>query len=147
MADHLSPEARSANMGRVKGANTGPEVQVRKIAHRLGLRFRLHRRDLPGTPDLVLPRHKVAIFVHGCFWHRHKGCSRATTPKTRETFWLAKFEATVRRDAQHEVALIALGWRVLTIWECEIKDRQLIEQRLIISAQNVKQEDKCITMP
>ncbi len=130
MVDHLSPEARSVNMSRSRGANTSPEVAVRRIAHRMGLRFRLHRRDLPGTPDLLLPRHRLAVFVHGCFWHRHAGCSRATTPQSRTAFWLKKFSATVERDVRQEAALGALGWKVLTIWECDIKRPGLVEARL-----------------
>lgn len=122
MVDRLTPERRSWLMSRVKGKHTGPEMIVRRAAHALGLRFRLHRKDLPGRPDLVFPRHKVALFVHGCFWHRHPGCRLASTPKSRTEFWQAKFDANVARDAAAEEALRAAGWRVVTVWECETRN-------------------------
>ena len=128
--DKLDPEHRSWNMARVHGKNTGPEMRVRRIAHRLGLRFRLHRPDLPGKPDLVFPRHGVAVFVHGCFWHRHADCSRASIPATRRDFWEAKFEANVARDEKQQAALAGAGWTVLVLWECELKDERKIEERL-----------------
>jgi len=108
-------------MSRVRGKNTTPEIRVRRAAHALGLRFRLHRKDLPGKPDLIFPKHRVAIFVHGCFWHRHPGCSKTSTPKSRKGFWQAKFDANVERDTRVAEELAALGWRVVTIWECETK--------------------------
>lgn len=111
--------ARSWLMSRVRGKNTTPELVVRRTAHSLGYRFRLHRRDLPGTPDLVFVRKRAVIFVHGCFWHRHKGCSKTTTPKSRVEFWKNKFNANVRRDLRTRTDLETAGWRVLTIWECE----------------------------
>lgn len=122
MVDRVSAARRSANMARVKGKNTVPELKVRRIAHRMGLRFRLHRSDLPGKPDLVFPKHRLAVFVHGCFWHRHEGCSRATMPATRTAFWTQKFDATVERDARQLTELERLGWRVLVLWECDLKD-------------------------
>lgn len=128
--DKLDPERRSANMARVRGKDTAPEMRVRRVAHRLGLRFRLHRKDLPGRPDLVFPKHRLAVFVHGCFWHRHPGCSRASTPATRSDFWQAKFKGNVARDQRQQEALEALGWRVLILWECELKDDALIAARL-----------------
>jgi DNA mismatch endonuclease (patch repair protein) len=128
--DHLTPESRSVLMARIRSSDTGPELAVRKLAHRMGLRFRLKRRDLPGTPDLVFPRHKLAVFVHGCFWHRHRGCARATTPKSRTEFWFSKFETNVARDKRTNAALRKLGWRVLTIWECELKDENHLRERL-----------------
>jgi DNA mismatch endonuclease (patch repair protein) len=128
--DHLDPERRSANMSRVRGKNTEPELKVRRLLHHLGLRFRLHRKDLPGRPDLVLPKHRLAIFVHGCFWHRHVGCRRATTPATRVDFWNAKFAATVERDARQLEELAGQGWRVLVVWECELKDETALEDRV-----------------
>jgi DNA mismatch endonuclease (patch repair protein) len=112
---------RSALMAKVRGKNTTPEIKVRKILHAMGLRFRLHRRDLPGSPDIVLPRHKIAIFVHGCFWHRHDSCRLATSPKTRKDFWQGKFDANLSRDRRNEAALRASGWTTATIWECETK--------------------------
>jgi DNA mismatch endonuclease (patch repair protein) len=105
-------------------------MQVRRILHRNGLRFRLHRRDLPGTPDIVLPSRRTVIFVHGCFWHRHKGCSRASTPTINSERWRLKFERNVARDAETHAALRELGWTVLVIWECELKNEAELENRL-----------------
>ncbi len=117
-------------MARIRGRDTTPELMVRRIAHRMGLRFRLQRKDLPGCPDLVLPKHRLAVFVHGCFWHRHEGCRYASTPKSRVAFWTAKFEANVVRDARQEAALRELGWQVLTIWQCETRGVAAVERRL-----------------
>ncbi len=103
---------------------------VRRAAHALGYRFRLHRKDLPGRPDLVFPSRRAVIFVHGCFWHRHPGCRMASTPKTRVEFWSAKFDRNVQRDAAVIDALEAAGWRVLVIWECETRDRKWLEDKL-----------------
>lgn len=121
---------RSHIMRSVRQAHTGPEMVVRKVLHGLGLRFRLQRRDLPGTPDVVLPRHRTAIFVHGCFWHRHPGCRKATMPKTRVEFWRDKFDRNVARDCEKESALVQAGWHVLTIWECETRDPDALAIRL-----------------
>jgi DNA mismatch endonuclease (patch repair protein) len=117
-------------MASVKGKNSKPEIAVRSIAHRLGYRFRLHRRDLAGTPDLVFPRRQKLIFVHGCFWHRHRNCSRTTTPKTRAAFWAQKFSDNVKRDARAQRRLRAEGWDVLVVWECETFERESLEARL-----------------
>ena len=122
--------SRSDIMRAVKRAHTGPEIVVRQVLHALGLRFRLHCRDLPGSPDIVLPRFRTAVFVHGCFWHRHPGCRYASTPKSRQEYWLSKFEANVQRDAKKEAQLCELGWRVLVIWECETKSLEALEARL-----------------
>lgn len=119
-------------MAQVKGKDTGPEMAVRRLLHALGYRFRLHRRDLPGKPDIVLPRLRTVIFVHGCYWHRHTGCRRATTPRTRTEFWETKFARTVARDKQQRDQLIATGWRVLTIWECETRDRDALLDNLVL---------------
>lgn len=124
-----SPE-RSANMARVGSADTLPELAVRKLLHRLGYRFRLHRRDLPGTPDICFPGRKKAIFVHGCFWHRHEGCRRTTTPRTRRSFWTEKFRNNVARDRSNLNDLAALGWSVLVVWECETADPGTLASRL-----------------
>lgn len=121
---------RSALMSRVQGKNTKPELVVRSLVHRLGYRFRLHRRDLPGSPDLIFPRLRKAILVHGCFWHRHDGCSRTTTPKTRAAYWDAKFKRNVERDAEVVNALRAKGWSVLIVWECETKDVDALATKL-----------------
>lgn len=109
-------------MSSVKGKNTKPERVVRSLLHRSGFRFRLHRKDLPGCPDIVLPKYKTVIFVHGCFWHRHSGCPRTTTPKTNVDSWEKKFADNVARDERNRTALEELGWKVIVIWECEIKD-------------------------
>ena len=122
--------ARSELMRRVRGKNTTPERAVRRVAHALGYRFRLHRRDLPGTPDLVFPRLRRAIFVHGCFWHRHEGCPRTTTPKTRAEYWREKFEQNMRRDRRNLAALRRLGWSVLVVWECQTFEQTELLARL-----------------
>ncbi|HBN9610494.1 very short patch repair endonuclease [Pseudomonas aeruginosa] len=122
--------SRSDIMRAVKRAHTGPEIVIRQALHALGLRFRLHRRDLPGSPDIVLPRFRTVVFVHGCFWHRHPGCRYASTPKSRQEYWFPKFKANVERDAKKEAQLRELGWRVLVIWECETKSREALEARL-----------------
>ncbi|MHA6162138.1 MULTISPECIES: very short patch repair endonuclease [unclassified Pseudomonas] len=122
--------SRSDIMRAVKRAHTKPEIIVRQALHALGLRFRLHRRDLPGSPDIVLPRLRTVVFVHGCFWHRHPACRFATTPKSRQEYWLPKFEANVERDARKEAQLRELGWRVVVIWECETKSLEALEARL-----------------
>jgi DNA mismatch endonuclease (patch repair protein) len=119
-------------MSRVKSKNTTPEMRVRRAAHAQGLRFRLHRADLPGRPDLVFPKHRVAMFVHGCFWHRHPGCAKASTPKSQPEFWRSKFDANVARDVRVEAELEALGWRVVTVWECETKTDELASQVLAL---------------
>ncbi len=117
-------------MSRVRGKNTTPEMRTRRCAHAMGLRFRLHRKDLPGKPDLVFPKHRLAVFVHGCFWHRHPHCSKASSPKSRTEYWQAKFEANVTRDAQVEKKLEAMGWRVEVVWECETRDQEALRNRL-----------------
>ncbi len=120
--DVVTPERRSAMMSKIRGRNTRPELRVRKTAHRLGLRFRLHRRDLPGTPDLVFPARRKAVFVHGCFWHSHAGCRYAYKPKSNVAFWKDKLQKNLDRDVRTARELKALGWDVIVIWECETKD-------------------------
>lgn len=124
------PATRRRNMAAIKGRNTRPEMLVRQLLHHMGYRFRLHRRDLPGRPDIVMPGRRIAIFVHGCFWHRHD-CANSVTPKTRTEWWSAKFNRNVERDAANEAALNALGWRVLTIWECELRDEIALRRQLV----------------
>ena len=121
MTDVVSPATRSRMMSAIRGANTRPEINVRKALHKAGYRFRLHRRDLPGTPDIVLPKYCTCIFVHGCFWHRHAGCRFTTTPGTRQEFWQAKFAANQARDHDVQRRLLDQGWRVIVVWECGIK--------------------------
>ena len=125
-----SGASRSDIMRAVKRAHTRPEIVVRQTLHALGFRFRLHRRDLPGSPDIVLPKFRTVVFVHGCFWHRHSDCRYATTPKSRQEYWLPKFDANVERDARKEAQLRELGWRVLVMWECETKSLEALEARL-----------------
>jgi DNA mismatch endonuclease, patch repair protein len=116
-------------MSRVRGRDTAPEIVVRKVLHSLGLRFRLQGRDLPGRPDVVLPRWRTVVFVHGCFWHHHH-CSLGYIPKTRTAFWLAKFERNIERDARSRLLLEEQNWRVLTVWECDTKDVSRLTGRL-----------------
>ena len=117
-------------MSRIKSSNTKPELTVRSILHRMGYRFRLHRKDLPGKPDIVLPKYKTVIFVHGCFWHRHKDCKYAYTPKSRIDFWERKFKANINRDLDVKKRLKELGWKVLVIWECEISDIENVKKKI-----------------
>lgn len=119
--DVVDPATRSRMMAGIKGGNTRPELIVRRYLHAAGLRFRLGGCGLPGRPDIVLPARRVAVFVHGCFWHRHPGCRFAATPDSRADFWLRKFDANVRRDAHAASALVAMGWIPTTIWECETR--------------------------
>nr|WP_294507957.1 very short patch repair endonuclease [uncultured Rhodopila sp.] len=118
----MTPEHRSWLMSRVKSKNTLPEMRVRQVAHAIGLRFRIHRNMLPGRPDLVFRRHRTAIFVHGCFWHRHPGCPKVSMPSTNIEYWRKKFDANVARDSMAEKELLRLGWQVLKIWECQTRD-------------------------
>lgn len=117
-------------MRRIRKRDTKPEIMVRQIAHKLGYRFRLHRRDLPGSPDVVFPRHRKVVFVHGCFWHQHEGCRLKRQPKSRLDYWLPKLARNVERDVEARLNLTKLGWQDLVIWECETKDTAAIERRL-----------------
>ncbi|WP_211236919.1 very short patch repair endonuclease [Chitinimonas koreensis] len=118
-------------MRAVRRTNTKPELAARQTLHSLGLRFRLHRKDLPGTPDIVLPKFRTVIFVHGCFWHRHTGCRLTTTPKSNYEFWQRKFEANIERDKRNEAQLEELGWRTLVVWECETQCLTTLRHRLV----------------
>ena len=128
--DVYDPAKRSAVMRRVMGRNTTPEMTVRRALTRLGARYRLHRKDLPGNPDIVMPGRRLALFVHGCFWHGHDCARGARTPKQNRDYWVAKVGRNMARDARTAEALRALGWRVETIWECELKDAAALEARL-----------------
>ncbi|MCU1302015.1 MAG: vsr [Candidatus Sulfotelmatobacter sp.] len=130
MTDVHSREQRSRNMAAIRGRDTRPEIRVRTALHRLGYRFRLHRKDLPGKPDIVLPKYRTVIFVHGCFWHSHSCRYGAVKPATRSAFWSAKRTATVERDQRKAQALSEQGWRVLTVWECETKDSETLGRNL-----------------
>jgi len=130
MVDHLTPEKRSWNMSRIKSGNTKPEMIVRSVLHRMGYRFILHRKDLPGKPDIVLPKYKTVIFVHGCYWHRHEGCKYAYNPKSRIDFWQKKFKSNVERDKKNRMELEKLGWNVKVIWECETKEIEVLQRTI-----------------
>lgn len=122
MNDIVTKQQRSLMMSGIRGRNTGPELRVRRALHRLGYRFRLHRKDLPGSPDVVLPKHKIAVFVHGCFWHFHQGCRFAKMPSSRKEFWEPKLLGNRERDAAAVAALREAGWRVLLVWECFLRE-------------------------
>ncbi|MGO9018700.1 MAG: very short patch repair endonuclease [Syntrophobacteraceae bacterium] len=127
--DIFTPAQRSQCMSKIKGKNTAPELAVRSLLHRMGFRFRIHAKDLPGCPDIVLPKYRSVIFVHGCFWHQHAGCKYAYTPKTRRSFWHEKLRRNVERHGIVAEKLTGMGWRVITIWECELsRTEQLLER-------------------
>ncbi len=128
--DRLTPEERSANMRAIKGKDTKPEVLVRSMLHRAGYRFRKNVKELPGKPDIVLPKYKTVIFVNGCYWHRHQGCKQATTPKSNIEFWNEKFARNVENDKKHARELRKLGWHVLTVWSCELKNPEKVLRKL-----------------
>ena len=130
MVDTLTPEQRSALMARVKGVDTKPEMYVRRALHARGYRYRVHVANLPGRPDLVFRKRRTAVFVHGCFWHRH-GCKRSSEPKTRTDYWRDKFAANVARDKRNEERLVRDGWRVFVVWECEIDADETLLKRLV----------------
>jgi DNA mismatch endonuclease (patch repair protein) len=131
MTDVHTPDQRSRNMAAIRAKNTRPEIAVRKVLHSLGYRFRLHRDDLPGKPDIVMPKYRTAIFVNGCFWHSHDCRFGRVTPATRPEFWTAKRQGTVVRDARKRSELEAVGWRVLTIWECEVRIPRELRNKLL----------------
>jgi DNA mismatch endonuclease (patch repair protein) len=128
--DRLTPEARSALMARIRGRDTAPEIRLRRLLHGMGYRFRLHRADLPGRPDIALPGRRKVVFLHGCFWHRHPGCPQATMPRTRIGFWRAKFERNVARDRSVRRALNRAGWGVAVVWECALREEARVARRL-----------------
>jgi DNA mismatch endonuclease (patch repair protein) len=121
MTDVVDQQTRSRMMSGIRGKNTKPELVFRRALHSRGFRFRLHSAKVPGRPDLILPKHRAVVFVHGCFWHRHEGCRFATTPATRPEFWRAKFKANVARDSAVRAELHKIGWRVATVWECALR--------------------------
>ena len=124
MTDIVDPATRSRMMSGIRGKNTKPEMVVRRRLHAMGFRFRLHDRTLAGSPDIILPKWRACVFVHGCFWHRHEGCQFATTPSTRADFWSEKFSRNVERDRQVAIRLIDAGWRVATVWECALRKNE-----------------------
>jgi len=131
MADRISKLRRSWNMSKIRSKNTKPEKRVRSVLYQMGYRFRLHNKNLPGIPDIILTKYHTVIFVHGCFWHRHEGCKFAYTPKSRLDFWQHKFDKNVQRDKEVVQELVKLGWRVLIIWECQIGDPLQLQDKLI----------------
>jgi DNA mismatch endonuclease, patch repair protein len=133
MADVLTPEQRHLNMANIRGRDTKPEMTVRRALHVRGLRYRLHDRSLPGRPDLVFPRHRTVVFVHGCFWHMH-GCALSKLPATREAFWRKKLEANVKRDRRAMDVLRSDGWRVLIIWECALRGPRRQDEKVIFDS-------------
>ncbi|MBW2045509.1 MAG: DNA mismatch endonuclease Vsr [Deltaproteobacteria bacterium] len=128
--DHLTSKRRSWNMSLIRSVNTKPELVVRQILHSLGYRFRLHRQNLPGKPDIVLKKYNTVIFVHGCFWHQHKGCKRSNIPKSNVKYWKPKLSQNVKRDKNHKRLLRKSGWKIITIWECEGKHPDKIAKKL-----------------
>lgn len=140
MADIFTTEKRSKIMSNIKGRNTGPERAVRSLLHHMGYRFCLNRKDLPGKPDIVLPRYRSVIFVHGCFWHRHKDCQFAYTPKSRIDFWQVKFESNIIRDEKAKANLEQLGWRIITVWECDLRKPERLSTQLVAFLRN---EERC----
>ena len=130
MVDHLTKDKRSWNMSRIRSKDTKPELIVRSLLHRIGYRFRLYRKDLPGKPDIVLTKYKTVIFVHGCFWHQHKGCTRSNIPKSNKVYWATKIHRNVQRDRENYNLLKKLKWRVLILWECETKHSEKIIKKI-----------------
>lgn len=128
--DIFTPEKRSEIMSRIRSKDTAPEMTVRRLVHAMGYRYRLHRKDLPGKPDLTFPKLKAVIFVHGCFWHGHEGCRKSVVPKSNISFWEAKIKYNRSRDAQNVQKLVDSGWRILTIWECETRDLETLSTRI-----------------
>jgi len=128
--DRIDADARSRNMAAIKSKNTKPEMVVRQCLYAMGFRYRLHRRDIPGNPDIVFVGRRKAIFVHGCFWHQHAGCKMAHAPQTRLEYWLPKLSRNIERDKQNLTVLSAAGWTVLTLWECEIRRPNGLDDRL-----------------
>jgi len=128
--DTLSRAERSERMGRVRSKDTKAELRVRRLVHAMGYRYGLHRRDLPGCPDMVFPRYRSVIFVHGCFWHRHGDCPLTRWPKSRLDFWVPKLESNRKRDLANQARLREQGWRVLVVWECQLSDAEALRQRV-----------------
>lgn len=137
--DCHTSETRSRNMSLVHGSDTKPELLVRSLLHRMGYRFRLHAKNLSGKPDIVLPRYRIVVFVHGCFWHQHSGCRKANRPTTRTDFWNKKLDGNIAQDSQNYKLLIEQGWRVLVVWECETKNKEKLADKLKIAIATLTQ--------
>ena len=136
--DTLTPEKRSENMSRIRSRDTSIELNVRRLLYSMGYRYSVNRKDLPGKPDIVIEKYKLIIQVHGCYWHRHKGCKLAYNPKSRVDFWQNKFSENISRDKKVEKALASLGYRVYTIWECETRDHSVLNDRISYIVMDVK---------
>ena len=147
MTDIISRHERSALMARIRSRDTAPELTLRRHLHRAGFRFRLHQRNLPGRPDIVLARYRAAIFVHGCFWHGHAGCPLAYVPKTRTEFWREKFEVNQQRDDRQAHLLSLAGWRVLIVWECGLRDSRLRQKTVADVEMWLRSDAKCGEVP
>jgi DNA mismatch endonuclease, patch repair protein len=130
MTDHLKPAARSWNMSKIKSKNTKPEITVRSLLHAKGFRFRLHNKNMPGKPDITLKKHNTVIFVNGCFWHHHKNCRRANIPKSNKDYWIPKIKRTQARDKKNINELKKLKWKVLVVWECEVKNFEKLYKKV-----------------
>lgn len=144
MTDIKSKTDRSINMSRIRGEDTKPEIITRKYLHSRGLRFRLHKKELPGKPDIVLSKYRVVIFVNGCFWHAHEGCKDFVWPRTNQNFWKKKIESNINRDKSNYALLNELGWRVITVWECQIKnkrDREVYLSELVSEITGLRKVD------
>ncbi len=135
MADTHSPEVRSYNMSRIRAKDTKPEIIVRKYLHSRGFRYRLHTKYLPGKPDIVLLKYKTVIFVHGCFWHGHKGCKYFVMPKSRQDYWVPKIQSNIKKDKLHRKELKKLGWNVLTFWECQLRKNKANKNLLLLASE------------
>ena len=129
----MASDVRTRNMAAIKSKNTKPEIKVRQLLHSMGYRFRLHMKDLPGNPDIVLKKYKTVIYVNGCFWHRHPNCKYASTPKTRTSFWSQKFQSNVERDNKNYIKIKNLGWKYIVVWECELKNKSDLVEKLKFS--------------
>ena len=139
--DHLTVAERSRNMSKIRSKNTLPEMAVRSLLHKNGYRFRLHRKDLPGTPDIFLPKYNTVIFVNGCFWHQHKKCKKATVPKTNSSYWIPKFKKNVDRFEKSKRDLKKLKFEIVIIWECETRDTRKVLKRFESKIQRKKQKN------
>jgi len=139
MTDNLTKEKRSWNMSRIKGKNTKPELFVRSMLHSMGCRFRIHKKDLPGQPDIVLAKYKTVIFINGCFWHQHEKCRRSNIPKTNKDYWIPKLKRVKERDKENHKALESAGWKVLVVWECMLKDTENLKTYFIKQIKGIKE--------
>jgi len=137
LLDNLTPQQRKLSMSRVASRNTRPEIAVRRVLHRLGYRFRLHQDNLPGSPDIVLPRQRIAVFVHGCFWHGHSGCVRAARPSTNVEFWNRKLDVNIQRDVAVQEKLAAAGWTPIVLWQCTLKSSDSIERAILVGLEPI----------